>query len=153
MGISFSAVDHNSSMQEVTFDDGRTATFPEMLRLPGEWDLFSLANANARQLFGLLGIEFDCCGEIGLPEARRAVMVARATFARRAGGFTREPVSEPKGRGMRLVREGNVVRIEQDGPAFFEGGIDEDYLASRLNHFAAFVEAAAEAGATGITWG
>ncbi len=94
---------------------------------------------NAYSLLGLLGLDpgMDYLhGEAKMPEARRAVMKARATFERRAPTFTRE--------GSDTKRPGRV-RITQ-------GSIDENYLARRLDDFEQFLNAVAEKGATSIYW-
>lgn len=95
--------------------------------------------ANAYALFNLLGVhpgDDYLHGEITMPEARRAVIRARATFDRRAGGLTRE--------GSDTKRPGRVRIIE--------GSMDEAYLARRLNDFENFLNVVAEMGATSIYW-
>jgi hypothetical protein len=98
----------------------------------------NMASANARVFLLFLGLEpgEEPCGEVGMPEARRAVMRARATFDRRASQFTR-PGSDTKRPGR--------VRVVQ-------GGLDEDYLALRLDSFERFLGAVVERGATSVYW-
>ncbi len=98
----------------------------------------SMSSANGRAFLEFLGIDpgFEPSGEITMPEARRAVMRARATFERRAPKFTRE-ASDTK-------RPGHA--------RFMEGGIDTEYFERRLNDFEKFLNAVAEAGATFIYW-
>jgi hypothetical protein len=154
MSISFSAINENET-REVTFADGQTQSFPEFVDLPEEFEFFSMSNDNAMAIFGLLGIEWDCCGTISIPEARRAVIRAKATFERRAPEFTEEEIHLPGGHaGTRVVREGSgVTRIERMGAEFHSFARDEDYLSRRVSDFADLVEAAANAGATGLSWG
>jgi hypothetical protein len=101
-------------------------------------------NANALALLSLLKLtegqrpgEDDLCGAVTLAVARRAVMYARATFARRAQAFTRQ---EEQGEGTQ-------------GARFVSCGLDVDGLSRRLEAFAAHVEALAQAGASHISWG
>jgi len=129
--------------------------YPSRVRLPGETEEaldpreVNMSNMNAVAFLRFLGIdpgsEQGLCGEITLPEARRAIMRARATFDRKVGGFTRESRSEGN-----LVVNG-VVQLGV--PRFHEQGIDADYIQDRLARFSVFVEAVAELGATHISWG
>lgn len=94
---------------------------------------------NAYALLGLLGLDPGqdyLHGEATMPEARRGVMLARATFERRAPQHTRQ-ASDTKRPGK--------VRVVQ-------GGADEDYLARRLDDFERFLNVVAEKGATSIYW-
>lgn len=116
----------------------------------------NLSNWNARALLGLLGLTGEH-GTVGLPEARRAVMRARATFERRAaqlvGGSHLGPLGEALcAEGVRVVHEGNVARILR-GPQVITNELDADGLAERLERFAAFVETAGAMGATELRWG
>jgi hypothetical protein len=75
-------------------------------------------------------------GEVTMPKARRAVLLARATFDKNVGGFTREASdTKPPGR-CRVI----------------EGGIDEVYFARRLEDFEVFFDAMTECGARSIYW-
>ncbi len=96
----------------------------------------NVANGNAVALLGLLGLGDELQGEVSLPEARRAVIRARATFDRRAGSFTREPVD--------MKRSGHVRVIV--------AGIDDNYLQRRLADFDRFVMFVADKGAVSIYW-
>lgn len=94
---------------------------------------------NGYALLNLLAIppgEDYLHGEVPMPEARRAVMRARATFERRAGKFTRE--------GSDTKRPGQ--------PRVIQGSLDEDGLAVRLDAFERFLNVVAEMGATSIYW-
>lgn len=104
-------------------------------------DQLNWANGNAAVVFALLGL--DAGGEFGGPigtapiwRARRAVMYARATFARRVPALEREPV----------VLEGQGARV-------YSCGLDAEGLRMRLEAFSAFVEAVAARGAVAIAWG
>src|SRR5579863_7869326 len=90
---------------------------------------------NAYALLGLLGLdpgENYLHGEVPMPEARRGVIRARATFERKAGNFTRE--------GSDTKRPGKVRVIQ--------GSLDEDGLARRLDAFERFLNVVADMGAT-----
>lgn len=136
-------------------------TVPGMDRL-----YLNLNNGNARALLALLGWaaapsqiplgeirvgeptgEFDLMGERALPDARRAVMVARATFDRRAGALVRESETLY---GAPRVREDGAVDMR---PRVMVGGLDAEGLRDRLESFAALVEEGATLGAVQVTWG
>lgn len=96
----------------------------------------NLANGNAVSLLGLLGLGHELQGEVSLPEARRAVIRARATFDRRAGGFTREPADSKRPGHARVI----------------VAGIDTGYLDRRLADFERFILFVAEMGAVAVYW-
>jgi hypothetical protein len=99
----------------------------------------NMASANARAFLALLGLDPGSGpeGEATLPQVRRAVIRARATFERRAPRFTRAPTeTTPLG----------TCRV-------FVGGIDESYFERKLDDFEKFVDAVVEMGATSISWG
>lgn len=96
----------------------------------------NVANGNAVALLGLLGLGAELQGEVSLPEARRAVIRARATFERRAGGFTRDPAD--------VKRPGHARVIV--------AGIDDNYLQRRLDDFDRLVMFVAEDGAVSVYW-
>lgn len=98
----------------------------------------NMNSANGRSFLEFLGIEPgpEPSGECTMPEARRAIMRARATFDRHASKFTRN--------GSDTKRPGQ--------PRVISGGIDEDYLALRLDSFEKFLNAVAEKGAVSIYW-
>ena len=97
------------------------------------------ANGNARTFLAFLGIEpgDDLSGEVGLPEAHRAVMRARPTFERRVGGFTRAASDTRRPGRCRVV----------------EGGIGEDDFARRLDSFERFFDPVVATWARSIWWG
>ncbi|MBL8717412.1 MAG: hypothetical protein JNL79_15600 [Myxococcales bacterium] len=99
----------------------------------------NVANGNAVSLLGLLGLlgqGHELQGEVSLPEARRAVIRARALFDRQAGGFTRQP-----------------VEVERSGHAkVIVAGIDDNYLWRRFGDFDRFVTFVGEMGAVSIYW-
>ena len=98
----------------------------------------NLASSNARAFLLFLGIEPgpDLSGEVSMPEARRAVMRARATFERRVGGFTRQSTDTKRPGRCRVI----------------EGGIGEDYFARRIDSFERFLDAVAARSASSIYW-
>jgi hypothetical protein len=105
----------------------------------GDAAYLNLSNTNARAfllLFLGLAPGVDLLGGVGMPEARRAIMRARATFDRRVARFTRE--------GSDTKRPGRCRVIE--------GGIDEDYFQRRLDAFERFLDAVAERGARSVYW-
>lgn len=94
---------------------------------------------NAYALLGLLGLDPGqdyLHGDATLPDCRRAIMRARATFERRAPEHTRE--------GSDTKRPGKARVIS--------GSLDEDGLAIRLDAFERFVNTVAAKGATSIYW-
>lgn len=108
-----------------------------MIRIPIDHPAHvNIANGNAVALLGLLGLGDELQGEVSLPEARRAVIRARALFDRRAVGLTRG-LADTKGPGHARV----IV-----------AGIDDNYLWRRLADFDRFVMFVAEKGAVSIYW-
>jgi hypothetical protein len=101
------------------------------------WLNFSCANARAFLLFLRIDPGPGPDGEATLPEVRRAVMRARATFDRRAPKFTRAGSDSQHIGACRVI----------------VGGIDEAYLARRLDDFVTFVDVVVEMGAVAIYWG
>ena len=99
----------------------------------------NLSGANARAFLGFLGVEpgANLSGQVGLPEARRAVIRASATFERRVCRYTRK--------ASNTKRPGHVRMIE--------GGVNEGYFRRRLDDFEVFVGVLAERVATSICWG
>jgi hypothetical protein len=101
------------------------------------WPNFSCANARAFLEFLRLDPGYGPDGEATLPEVRRAVMRARATFERQARRFTRASTETTRLGKCRVI----------------VGGIDEAYLARRLDDFERFMNAVVERGAVAIYWG
>lgn len=98
----------------------------------------NLNNGNGAALLGLLGLPCDNgYGECTMPEARRAIMQARARFARKAQEFTREGADEQIPGRARYVR----------------GALTEDGLLRRLDMFEEFVNTMDRMGADRLTWG
>ncbi len=124
MSVSFYGLTPNNEPIHLDFED------PNFL---------NLANGNARPFLLFLGLDpgEHLDGRASLPDARRAVMRARATFNRRVGGFTREGLNRKHPGRCRLI----------------EGGIDADYFWERLAMFERFLIAVAERGASSIYWG
>ena len=158
MSITFSGLNHNET-RTTTFSDGKTVSYPASVHIcddpEAEFDhplWLNLANGNALAFLGLLGVnvadESDMYGELTLAEVRRAIMVARATFERKAAGFTRDEESvygKPRDNGDGTI-EMRPLRVHS-------AGLDTDRLARYLDRLAALTEALAEKGATHITWG
>lgn len=99
----------------------------------------NMASGNARLFLEFLQIEPgpEPSGEIGLPEARRAIMRARATFGRRAPAFSREPYDRKRSGEARFVSP----------------GIDASYLAMRLDALEIFLGRVVARGAVSLLWG
>jgi hypothetical protein len=107
------------------------------VNVPFEHPTFmQLSNANARAFLMFLGLGDTLCGEVSLPEARRAVIRARATFDRRVRAFTRE-----------------VTDIKRPGQArVVTGGIDSDYFGARLDGFERLIVFLSEREAIRLCW-
>jgi len=97
-----------------------------------------LNNGNAHAVLSLLAVHGSDQpdGEMTIPEARRAILYARATFERRASKFTRASSDTKRSGHARVI----------------SGGIGEDYLARRVDDFERFVNAVSELGAASIYW-
>ena len=99
----------------------------------------NLASANGRAFLSFLGLDpgdgHD--GEATLPEVRRAVIRARASFERRAPKFTRAWSDTQSVGACRVV----------------VAGTDEAYFERRLGDFERFVDAVVGMGAASIYWG
>ena len=98
----------------------------------------NMNSANARAFLLFLGLEpgDEPYGETTMPEARRAVMRARATFDRNVGKFTREGSDTKKPGQCRVIT----------------GAIDESYFAMRLDAFEKLLAVVSAKGATSIYW-
>lgn len=108
-----------------------------MIRIPFDHPAhLNVANGNAVALLGLLRLGQELQGQVSVPEARRAVIRARATFDRRAGGFTREPAD---------VKRPGQARV-------IVAGIDDNYRRRRVDDFDRFFTFVAEKGAVSIHW-
>lgn len=128
MGVQFMGTNHARMIKH-----GDRGTFPQSVRPETHFDF---SNMNARAFLRLLGIEQeDLHGEMPIPDARRLVIRARASFARRA------PL---------LVRPSTTCAITEAG--YVECGIDEAYLARRLEEFERLLVALQARGATHIEW-
>ena len=155
MSVQLSASNHNEMEDEVL---GKR--FPKWIHL-GDCDdiakeiehplFIDWSNVNARSVLTLLGlvkVGGDLAGEISIPEARRAVMRARATFDRVAS---------------RLIRYGKVQysppRANEDGSVeirplrYVEPAVGTEYLARQIDRFEKYVEHVAKKGATHVSWG
>ncbi len=106
--------------------------------------MLNLANGNATLLLRALRLAPDYCGEIGLPEARRAIIRARA------GSLI--PYTRPDHVEHGAPRARHDGAIEARPLRSFDPGLSEDGLRERLERFEALVEASAARGATIIYW-
>jgi len=108
------------------------------------------ANSNARAVLNVLGLpgydEDTLAGEATIVVCRRAVIRANATESldayTRPGAVEYAPPRE---------HEDGVVELKPVRMVSF--GLCEEGIRERVDAFAAFVEAAAGAGALGISWG
>lgn len=99
----------------------------------------NMNNGNAHAFLAFLGLPGcdESSGDASVPDTRRAIIRARATFEKKVGNFTRE--------GSDTKRPGR--------PRVLQGGIGEDYFAMRLDSFEKFLNVVVEKGATSIYWG
>lgn len=157
MSIDITGSNHNAP--ETRTFDGETYTVYPMVYVPVDSDeedasyfasRLNLNNANGRAFIAFLGFDpgEGPDGSVTVAEMRRAIMVARATFERRVSDYTRETAVTY---GAPRVNDDGTVELR---PArFIDCGIDQDYLARRLEQLATLVENLAANGATHITWG
>jgi hypothetical protein len=106
----------------------------------------NLASGNARLLLEALGLAHpDLWGDLPVPEARRAIMLARSRSD--LTPFTRE-----------LEVTYGAPRTNEDGSVelrplrSFGREVDVERMTSYIERFAAFVETSVSRGATIITW-
>jgi hypothetical protein len=156
MSITFSGIDRTRT-RTVDFGDGKPFEVPESVNLcedqEEEFDhplFLNLCSANGRAFLELLGFEpnDELYGEASVADVRRALMVARATFDRKAEAFTRE--DEATYGGPRTNSDGTV---ELRPLRSYGLGLGTDQLAGYIDRLAALTEALAAKGATHITWG
>jgi hypothetical protein len=98
----------------------------------------NMNNGNAHAFLAFLGLPgcHEPSGGASMPDVRRAIMRARATFEKKVGNFTRN--------GSDTKRPGQCRIIQ--------GGNDESYFARRIEDFEKFLNAVVEKGATSIYW-
>jgi hypothetical protein len=104
----------------------------------------NFANANGIALLRALRLGIAYTGDISIPEARRAIIRARAGSLEPFVRLEEKLIGKPYVRADGAV-EARPVRM-------FSAGLDVEGIASRIDAFAAFVEACAERGATTIHW-
>lgn len=107
--------------------------------------MVDLSSRNALAVLGgLMGLDPQD-GRISIPEARRALMRARARDP--------QPHTSPARRlyGAPRTHEDGVVELRP--VRLVDQGIDTDGLTSRLDRIAQLVETAAQLGCPGIEWG
>jgi len=142
MSVSFRAVDRNRP-RSTPFGE-----FPGDVDLGERFEFLSFSFAPGRAILELLGLANDeLLGEATLPEFRRALIRARATFERRAPAYV-EPTRVETGRP---VERDGVVEMRPVRVVW--GGIDLEGLERRLALLEDFTAAAIAAGATDINWG
>jgi hypothetical protein len=122
MGIEFYGKSADGKMIALDFEDP---------------DFLSLNLGNGAAVLGLLALPCeDGYGECTLPEARRAIILARNTYTSRA---------------VRFMREGSDTQ-EPGHARVISGGLDVQGLAQRVRRFERFVDAVEKLGAVGIYW-
>jgi hypothetical protein len=147
MGVDFFGTDHNRP-------HSRLPEFPAPVQLDDDdTRYFALNVGNAAALWPLLRFPLEdghvpSQGEVSVPEARCAVMRARATFDREAPKHVRPTEID---HGAPRAREDGTVELRPLRAYWF--GLDEDGIRDRIERFARFVEAIAERGATHVAWG
>jgi len=119
------------------------------VELPPPHQDLHFANRNARAVLTLLGFDSaDLAGERSLPQCRRGLMRARASFNRFAPELT-----EPTRTVLGPPRQRPDGVLELRPVRGWIQGLGEQGLWRRLEEFAAFVEAAAAHDADLIGWG
>ena len=147
MGLDFFGTDHHHPHP-------RLPEFPAPVHLDDDDPrAFGLNVGNAAALWPLLGLPLEGGhvppgGEVSIPDVRRALMRARATFERQAPKLVRAAEIEF---GAPSVQDDGTVELRPLRAIWF--GLDEDGLAARLDRLERFVEAVAERGATHVAWG
>jgi len=127
-------------------------TYPKSVNLPFEHPAWTKwANGNAHLVLELLGlkgedVEGELYGQVTVAEARRAVIRARATFARVVPGLVREECQER----VAVKREDGTVELRTK---VWVGGVDAGYFKRQVDQFEACVSVLAVKGATHIAWG
>lgn len=106
----------------------------------------NMAEMNAQAVLGVLGFTTECWGAVSIPDARRAIMRARARKS--LSSFER---SEEIVLGER--RTVNGVTELQRPVRVHSFGLDSEGIQDRIERFATFVEESAGRGATEISWG
>jgi hypothetical protein len=120
---------------------GVEAGLPDFLR-------YNLCNANAFALLGLLRLGSEYCGSISIAEARRAIMVAKATFETTGELHARAATVDT---GAPREREDGTTELR---PArMISSGLNVVELRFRLIAFESLVNLGADAGADSIEWG
>ncbi len=105
----------------------------------------NLANGNARLLLCALRIsDADLFGSVALPEARRAIIRARASSLE---PFTRQALIEYGA----ARADGNLVALRP--LRVHAAGVDEEGIAAYIDRFERLVSESAARGATNIHWG
>jgi hypothetical protein len=146
MGVEFFGTDH-------TRQHPRRPEFPASVHLDDDDPrAFHLNCGNAAALWPLLGLPLEDGqvppgGEVSVPDARRALIRARATFERKAPRLVRHAAIEY---GAPRTQEDGTVELRP--LRMIEVGLDEEGMVDRLDRFARFVDAVSERGATHVAW-
>lgn len=142
MSVYFSALDRRV-LRRTPFGDR-----PTRLDLGERLEFVGFASVPGRAILDLLGLANDeLLGEATLPEFRRGLILARATFSRRAKAFVQPSRVEY---GRPVDRDG-VVELRPVRVVY--GGVDLEGLERRIALLEEFVAAAIAAGATDVAWG
>jgi hypothetical protein len=151
MTVTFNGSDHTR------MNTTNHGTYPRRVYLNDNYEAdldnprsINMASMNARAFLSFLGINSgeDLVGELPIPEVRRAIIKAKATFDSRASRFVRT---------QEVVH--GAPRINDDGTVALRpirvwvGGIDEEYLWRQLDRLGVLVEVLAAKRATHVRWG
>jgi hypothetical protein len=119
---------------------GESGNGPTLTKLGLDYEhpaFLSFNIGNGAAMLALLGLSNDHgMGNCTMPEARRAIMQARARFERKAPEHVRAGYDTKKPGRARVIM----------------GGLDEDGLASRLDRFEEFINTMDRMGAERIRW-
>ena len=141
MSISIYATDHNRPHP-------RLPEFPAAIHFEvGDPRNVNWSNANASILFALLGVGESLIGEAPLPDVRRGIIRARATFDTRAPKLAR-----PDAVAYGAPRTCDDGTVELRPIRMLSFGLDEEGMRTRLVAFERAVEALADLEATHIAW-
>jgi hypothetical protein len=142
MGIEFQAVNANE-----TEDHGRFGVHPLRVSVPGFEEIsLHLSYSVARAVFRFLDLEIDLDGgDRDIPTIRRAIVRARALGnAAEFGQPYRIEYAPP--------RENSDGSIEMRPPRLIDCGLDAERILRHVDTIESYLVAAADLGATHLTW-